>query len=110
MQEQGNYREANEFLSVNFLSKPTMLSIMASRAQLYDALRHANILSMFVDGLTAMGFRRRSDIVSIPPQLDENAQSLSVRAALIAIGSAPHFAIRTSPKLCRTAQHKVRHA
>jgi HrpA-like RNA helicase len=108
LQERGMYREANAFCQENFLSKQTMLSIMASRSQLYEALRHANILGAFVDsGSMPWAPRRRADVVNVPAALDENAQSLPVRAALIAIGSAPNFAIRTNPKLCRTAQHKV---
>ncbi len=109
MQERGEYRSANEFLQENFLSKSTMLSIMASRSQLYDALRHANVLGMFLDGRGggAGPWRRRTEALLVPRELDENANSLSVRAALICIGSAPNFAIRTNPKVCRTAQHKV---
>jgi hypothetical protein len=43
----------------------------------------------------------------VPPQLNEHGQSLPLLAALIALASAPNFALRTSEKTCRTAQDKV---
>jgi hypothetical protein len=45
--------------------------------------------------------------LQVPIQLNEHGQSLPLLAALIAMSSAPNFALRTSDKTCRTSQDKV---
>lgn len=103
MQSRGDYSEANRFLNDNLLSKPTMLGIQQIREQLYDALVHANALTL----ITGKRYVRRRRLLVIPADFDVNADSLPLKAALISIGSIPNFAIRTNPKMCRTAQDNV---
>jgi small subunit ribosomal protein S24e len=102
-QSRGDYRSANDFLSDNLLNKATMLGIQQIREQLYDALVHANALTL-ISGKRYV--KRRRQLV-VPEGFDVNADSLPLKAALISIGSIPNFAIRTSPKTCRTAQDAV---
>jgi len=99
MQSRGDYFDANKFLGDNLLSKATMLGIQQIREQLYDALVHANALTL----ITGKRYVRRRRLLVVPADFDVNADSLPLKAALISIGSIPNFAIRTSPKMCRTA-------
>ena len=103
MQSRGDYFNANKFLNDNLLSKPTMLGIQQIREQLYDALVHANALTL----MTGKRYVKRRRLLIVPEDFDVNADSLPLKAALISIGSIPNFAIRTNPKMCRTAQDSV---
>lgn len=80
-----------------------MLGIQQIREQLYDALVHANVLTL----MTGKRYVRRRRLLVVAAEFDANADSLPLKAALISIGSIPNFAIRTNPKMCRTAQDNV---
>ncbi len=101
LQSQFRYHEATAFLGQNLLNKQTMLGIQLVREQLLNSLQQANVLSV-------VGVRNRlSRSFQVPKELDVNADSLPLKAALIALGSSPNFALRTSEKTCRTAHDKV---
>lgn len=104
MDDRGEYQIANQFCSANFLSKPTLLQIKKVKGSLLQSLDQAGIIAVSAGG--SVGRIGRSS--GVPPQLNEHGQSLPLLAALIAVASAPNFAIRTSEKTCRTAQDKVR--
>ena len=103
MEESGDYRQATQFCHTNFLSKPTMLQIKQVKGSLLQSLEQAGVIAVSAGGSIGRLGRK----MGIPPQLNEHGQSLPLLAALIAMASAPNFAIRTSEKACRTAQDKV---
>jgi HrpA-like RNA helicase len=103
MDERGEYSSANQFCSENFLSKPTMLQIKQVKGSLLQSLDQAGVIAVSAGGTVTRIGRQ----LQVPPQLNEHGNSLPLLAALIAMASAPNFAIRTSEKSCRTAQDKV---
>jgi small subunit ribosomal protein S24e len=103
IQGRGQFAAANQFCSENFLSKPVLLQIQNLKGHLLHSLHRAGVLAVSGGGFSAQGIAPRE----VPPELNVNAGSLPMLAALVCIGSQPNFAIRTSDKLLRTPQEKV---
>ncbi|OCF41558.1 nuclear DNA helicase II [Kwoniella heveanensis CBS 569] len=103
MDDRGEYRAANAFCSDNFLSKPTMLQIKQVKGSLLQSLDQAGVIAVSAGGAVDRIGRR----LTVPPVLNEHGKSLPLLAALIAMASAPNFALRTSEKTCRTSQDKT---
>jgi hypothetical protein len=105
MDDRGEYVTANRFCQDNFLSKLTLLQIKQVKGHLLQSLDQAGVIAVSAgDRYVPRGFRGRAEV---PMVLRENDNSLPLLAALIAVASAPNFAIRTSEKTCRTSQDKV---
>lgn len=105
MDDRGEYTTANRFCQENFLSKLTLLQIKQVKGHLLQSLDQAGVIAVSAgDRYVPRGFRGRAEV---PMVLRENDNSLPLLAALIAVASAPNFAIRTSEKTCRTSQDKV---
>ncbi|KAK4683833.1 small subunit ribosomal protein S24e, partial [Tremellales sp. Uapishka_1] len=102
MDDRAEYQSANRFCSDNFLSKPTMLQIKQVKGSLLQSLDQAGVIAVSAGGKVARIGRQ----LQVPAQLNEHGSSLPMLAALIAMASAPNFAIRTSEKMCRTSQDK----
>ena len=98
------FASSNQFCSDNFLSKSTLLQIKQVKRSLAQSLDQAGVIRVSAGGRAGPIGRRGQ----IPEVLNENGGSLALLAALIAMSSAPNFALRTSDKSCRTAQDKVR--
>jgi HrpA-like RNA helicase len=103
MDDRGDYGAGNRFCSDNFLSKLTLLQIKQVKGSLLQSLDQAGVIAVSAGGNVGRIGRR----TEVPMALRENDNSLPLLAALIAMASAPNFAIRTSEKTCRTAQDKV---
>ena len=103
MDDRGDYSQATRFCGDNFLSKPTMLQIKQVKKSLLQSLEQAGVVAVSAGGQVRHIGRRGV----VPPELNEHGGSLPLLAALIAMASAPNFALRTSEKTCRTAQDKV---
>ena len=101
--ERGDYRRGSDFCSENFLSKATLLQIKQVKKSLLQSLDQTGVIAVSAGGAVSR-LRRRDEV---PEELNVNGNSLPLLAALIAMASAPNFAIRTSEKACRTAQDKV---
>lgn len=99
-----DYARGTSFCSDNFLSKPTLLQIKQVKKSLLQSLQQAGVIAVSAGG--AVGSYGR--LQTVPAVLNENGNSLSLLAALIAMASAPNFAIRISEKSLRTSQDKVR--
>jgi small subunit ribosomal protein S24e len=107
IQGRGDYQAANKFCSENFLSKPSLVQVQRLRGHLLQALYHAGVIAVSAGGVAGNMEHGRRMNLTVPPELNKNADSLPLLAALIAIGSQPNFAIRTSEKILRTAQDRV---
>ncbi|KAA1471478.1 P-loop containing nucleoside triphosphate hydrolase protein [Dentipellis sp. KUC8613] len=105
MQGRGEYVSANRFCSENFLSKPTLLTVEKIKRHILASLYHTGILDVSAGGKAEV-FGRGRDL-AVPPQLNDNGDSLPLLAALIAVASQPNFAIRTGEKTYRTQQDKT---
>lgn len=103
MDDRGQYGMANAFCSDNFLSKPSLLQIKQVKNSLAVSLDQAGVIAVSAGGSVGRIGRRGY----IPKELNEHGNSLPMLAALIALGQAPNFALRTGEKTCRTAQDKV---
>ncbi|KAK8866102.1 hypothetical protein IAR55_001253 [Kwoniella newhampshirensis] len=103
MDDRGEYRSANQFCSDNFLSKPTMLQIKQVKGSLLQSLDQAGVIAVSAGGMVGRIGRQ----MTVPAALNEHGNSLPLLAALIAMASAPNFALRTSEKTCRTSQDKT---
>lgn len=103
LDDMGSYHAANSFASENFLSKPTLLQIKQVKGSLLQSLDSAGVIAVSAGGSVRRLGRRQE----IPKELRENDDCLPLLAALIAMSSAPNFALRTSEKTCRTAKDKV---
>jgi len=99
----GLYYKGNQFCSLNFLSKPTLLNIKQVKGSLLQNLDQAGVIAVSAGG----NVRRIGRRTVVPKELNTNGGSLPLLAALLAMASAPNFALRTSEKTCRTAQDKV---
>jgi HrpA-like RNA helicase len=99
----GQYYKGNQFCSLNFLSKSTLLQIKQVKTSLLQNLEQAGVIAVSAGGNVGHIGRRRE----VPMELNTNGGSLPLLAALLAMASAPNFALRTSEKTCRTAQDKV---
>lgn len=103
MDDRGDYHAGTRFCSDNFLSKPTMLQIKQVKGSLLQSLDQAGVIAVSAGGSVRRIGRRHE----VPKELNEHGNSLPMLAALIAMASAPNFALRTSDKTCRTSQDKV---
>jgi small subunit ribosomal protein S24e len=105
MQERGDFTAANRFCVDNFLSKPALLLIQNTRKHLLQSMYHSDVIAVSGGGnVSASGSGKD---LKVPPELNANAESLPLLAALIAVGLQPRFAIRASEKTYRTSQDKV---
>lgn len=105
MDDRGEYNAANRFCQDNFLAKLTLVQIKQVKGHLLQSLDQAGVIAVSAgDRYVPRSFRGRAEV---PAVLRENDNSLPLLAALIAVASAPNFAIRTSEKTCRTSQDKV---
>ena len=102
-ERRGEYREGTRFCSENFLSKPTLLLIAKVKDSLFESLVASGVVDISAGGIGVTS----SSSSAIPPELNENGNSLPLLAALIAIASQPKFAIRSGSTTYRTAQDKV---
>ena len=104
-EQRGDGRGAARFCSENFLSKSTLITAAKVKKHLLESLAQAGILDVSAGpgGNTTSG-----RITAVPSELNSNADSLPLLAALIAIASQPKFAIRTGQMTYRTAQDKVK--
>ena len=103
MDDMREYRKATQWCHDNFLHQITLKQIKQVKRSLAQSLDSAGIIAVSAGGNVDRIGRRGE----IPSQLNEHGQSLPLLAALIAMASAPNFAVRTSDKLCRTATDKV---
>ncbi|KAF8308056.1 P-loop containing nucleoside triphosphate hydrolase protein [Clavulina sp. PMI_390] len=113
MQSAGRYAAANDFCNKNFLNKPVLLTVAKVKYALLQALQTSGILGIANGGRRVeikngdpRGGSKETQFV-VPRELNGNADSLSMLGALIAIGSQPNFAMRTSEKSFRTFQDKM---
>lgn len=109
----GRYREAQEFCFQNFLSRPTMLQIKQHRNQILDSLDKAGVLEISsgregVDTANVWrSYHRRAGLNGrVPDHLNENAASLPLLAALLAMTHSPNFAVNLGEHLLRTRHDK----
>ncbi|KLO14452.1 P-loop containing nucleoside triphosphate hydrolase protein [Schizopora paradoxa] len=100
-ERKGDYSGASRFCGDNFLSKATLLTISKIKAHLLQSLYDAGVIDISAGGLSVAASK------SIPPQLNENGDSLPLLAALIATAAQPKFAVRTSPMTYRTPHDKA---
>lgn len=103
-EKKGDFRDGSRFCSDNFLSKPTLLLIAKVKDSLFESLVSSGVVDISAGGVEASTISSRS----IPPELNENGNSLPLLAALIAIASQPKFAIRAGNMTYRTSQDKAR--
>ncbi|GBE77943.1 P-loop containing nucleoside triphosphate hydrolase protein [Sparassis latifolia] len=108
LQKRGHYISANRFCMDNFLAKPTLLMIQKIKEQLLQSVHQAGVITVSAGGSVMSrphgSFKGQSYVV--PDELDRNADSMPLLAALIAIASQPKYAIRTSERVYRTAVDK----
>jgi HrpA-like RNA helicase len=102
-EDTGVYYKGNQFCSANFLSKATLMQIKQVKGSLLQSLDQAGVIAVSAGGNVNRIGRR----TVVPKELNQNGGSLPLLAALLAMASAPNFALRTSEKTCRTAQDKV---
>lgn len=102
-ERKNDYSGASRFCSDNFLSKATLLTISKVKAHLLQSLYDAGVIDISAGGQSVASSRTPG----IPPQLNQNGDSLPLLAALIATAAQPKFAIRTSPMTYRTPHDKV---
>ena len=109
MQGRGEYVAANRFCSENFLSKPTLLQIQQVKEHLFQSMEKASIIEVIRDRSAPptgpARFRPRAR--ETDAEFNTNAGSAALLAALIAVSSAPNFAIRANEKTYRTLQDKT---
>lgn len=103
LDDRGDSHGGYRFCQANFLSAPTLQQIKKIKGSLLQSLDQAGVIAVSAGGMVGrIGHR-----AEVPSALRENDNSLPLLAALIAVASAPNFAIRTSDKMCRTAQDRV---
>lgn len=103
IQNRGQYQAANQFCNENFLSKPVLVQIQNLKGHLLGSLQRAGVLDVSAGGRALT----QRNVREVPPELNVNAGSWPIIAGLVAIGSQPNFAIRTSEKLLRTQTERV---
>ncbi|SPO41704.1 related to ATP-dependent RNA helicase [Pseudozyma flocculosa] len=117
MQGRGEYVAANRFCSDNFLSKTTLLGIQQVKEHLFQSMEKADIIQVIQSQqqqqrgggggtYTAPG-RYRARPRETDPEFNTNSDSAPLLAALIAVATAPNFAIRANEKTYRTSQDKT---
>ncbi|KAJ3779234.1 hypothetical protein FB446DRAFT_711436 [Lentinula raphanica] len=102
LQSQRQYQSANRFTVENFLSKPTLLLIQKLKTHLLQSLYSAGVIDISAGG--GLGDRSRYEI---PPELNQNGDSMSLLASLISISCQPKFAVRASEKIWRTQTERA---
>lgn len=107
LQGAGKYGAANEFCSRMFLSKPVLLMVAKVKLALLQALRQVGVLEVAMGGKRVQRSRDDPRSTNVPDELNINKDSLAVLGSLIAIGSQPNFAVRSSERSFRTYQDKV---
>lgn len=98
--------QANRFLHNNMLSRPTMLQIQQIKHNLFQSLQKADIIKVIRQS-TSMVPRYRRRVRETDPEFNLNAHSLPLLAALVAVASSPHFAVRQGERTFRTSQDKT---
>ncbi|PWN54490.1 P-loop containing nucleoside triphosphate hydrolase protein [Violaceomyces palustris] len=122
LQGRGDFVAANRFCSDNFLSKPTLLQIQQVKEHLFQSMEKADIIQVIQgSSATQRGVAAR-DNNGVPlgpapryrlraretdPEFNVNSDSTPLLAALVAVASAPNFALRSSEKTYRTSQDKT---
>lgn len=104
LDRQGDYNRTMQWCHDNFLSRTSLFQMKQIKESLLSALQQVGVITVSAGGVYVPRMRR---MAHIPPQLNENGNSLPLLAALISVASAPNFAIRTSDKACRTSQDPV---
>lgn len=107
IQQTRDFAAANRFCLDNFLAKPTLLTIQKIKGHILQSLYHAGVLHVSAGGGIVDNVAMSSRQISIPPELNENAESMPLLTALIALASQPKFAIRVGERGFRTQQDKV---
>lgn len=114
LQSAGRYSEANEFCNRNFLNKPVLLMVAKVKLALLLALYQCGVLELVAGKkigkppVRGSALGRDAKGYAVPEELNTNRDSLAVVGALIAVGSQPNFAVRTSERAFRTYSDKVR--
>lgn len=103
-QDRNETQRAYRFANENFLSKPTLAQILQVKTHLLSSLRRAGVLAISGGGESNNRHRHQ---IGIPPQLNKNADSLPLLAALIAVAVAPNFAVRKSTKVMATEKDRT---
>lgn len=115
IQKRGDYGRATRFAIDNFLSRPTLMQIAQVREHLLSSLDRAGVLAVSAGGSAAplnlprrrFGGPSRASDIEVPAELNTNAGSESLLAALIAVAVAPNFAVRKSKRLMATHMDRV---
>jgi HrpA-like RNA helicase len=100
--ERRDDRSAHMFIQDNFLNRTSLYSIKQLKTALLKSLEQTGIIAVS-SGLAPTRFNRGNGFAN---QLNENGNSLPLLAALIAIASAPKFALQMG-KQVQTAQDTV---
>jgi hypothetical protein len=107
IQQSRDFVKANRFCLDNFLAKPTLLMIQKIKGHILQSLYHAGVLHVSAGGGLIEDVGPFARQIAVPPELNENGESLPLLTALIALASQPKFAIRVGEKGFRTQQDKV---
>ncbi|KAH7104403.1 P-loop containing nucleoside triphosphate hydrolase protein [Auriculariales sp. MPI-PUGE-AT-0066] len=107
LQNAGHTPAANDFCFRNFLSKPTMLMISKIKGHLLQSCRDIGIVETALGLPMASADQPRRNGEWIPAELNENNESFSLLAGLIAVASQPKFAVRTNDWTFRTQREKM---
>lgn len=115
IQKRGEHGRANSFAFDNFLSKPTLLQMAQVKEHLLGALDKAGVLEVSAGGVAApLNLSSKSgrgrfgpSAIEVPRELNVNAGSEALLAALIAVAVAPNFAVRKSQHLLATDRDRV---
>jgi HrpA-like RNA helicase len=102
----GEWGRGSAFCQDNFLSKTTLMQIKQVKTSLLQSLDQAGVIAVSAGGNVG-NQGRMGRMRTVPRELNEHGGSLPLLAALIAMASAPNFALRTSDKTLRTEQDKV---
>ena len=111
LQSAGRYTEANEFCNRNFLNKPVLLMVAKIKLALLQALYQCGVLELVAGkklNMQSSVLGREARAYAVPDELNVNRDSLAVLGALVAVGSQPNFAVRTSERAFRTYSDKAR--
>lgn len=98
--QSGQIQQSFQFISENFIHRPAFLAIQKVKDQIYGSLVDTGVIAISAGGLPGAGGGHGPRSVyqrwcrNMPVQLNKNATSLPLLAALVATSSAPNFAIR----------------
>ena len=99
--EAQSWEQACQFCAENMLRISSMLSIRTLREQLLKNLYSSGVIA--VSAASDLAYRKKE----IPDELNNHNDSLPLMAALIAIGSAPNFAIRSFKEILKGSSDAV---